>query len=287
MIWAESLFEVVVMLSDQQLVTGIAVLSSAIYLRNRGSIAVYHYTIATDLAWFSSNTHLLSLLALRGHLSEERRRAAHTPSLNRSFHRRIMRTFPAAWRATFMIIMVILLIYANTFTGYAEWYDQFGCPAKCLPVYPLGGTPLRWLIVNLALIFWAYSASLIGLFGASRNQWLHLRGRIVDNDREIKTALSQRPVMLAAYVVFSFACFAIWLFLGSEIFEVLFQVVWFVLGIIWLLQSRRSGQLLMDCEERKAENKLGFGQLVPILLLALPVMAFFEALYSRFLYNYA
>lgn len=72
-VWSEALFEICMQLSDQQLVTGTALPATIIYLRNQGAISVYHYTMATNLAWFSSNTHLLSLLILRGWLSEERK----------------------------------------------------------------------------------------------------------------------------------------------------------------------------------------------------------------------
>ncbi len=60
-------------LSDQQLVNGTTMLVAIIYLRNQGTLSGYHYTMATGLVWFSSNTHLLSLLILRGQLAEERK----------------------------------------------------------------------------------------------------------------------------------------------------------------------------------------------------------------------
>ena len=52
-------------MSDTQLVSGIAMLISASKKLRDGSISVYHFNIVTDLAWFSSNTHILTLLVIR------------------------------------------------------------------------------------------------------------------------------------------------------------------------------------------------------------------------------
>lgn len=72
----------------------------------------------------------------------------------------------------------------------------------------------------------------------------------------------------------------LWWSAASEIFEVLFQIAWFGLGIRWVVEDRRRGHRIMSHDEKDVEDMLGFGQLVPILLLTLPVMAFLEACYG-------
>ena len=60
---AQEGFEAVILaFSDQQLVTGFALLLS-IYIK--GDITVYTFRVATTVAWFSSTTHLATLVALR------------------------------------------------------------------------------------------------------------------------------------------------------------------------------------------------------------------------------
>jgi hypothetical protein len=122
-IWSECLYKIVMILSDQQLITGIAILITAMYLKIQGSITVYHFTIATDEAWFSSNTHLVSLTVLRGFLSEERKRTRQQGSADTSMklHSRALNAFPAIWRAFFMLILASLLFYANVISGYQYW----------------------------------------------------------------------------------------------------------------------------------------------------------------------
>lgn len=73
----------------------------------------------------------------------------------------------------------------------------------------------------------------------------------------------------------------IWYLLASEIFEVGERIAWVGLGIKWVVDDRERGHGMLH-DEAVTEDTIGFGQLVPILLLALPVMAFLEACYCDF-----
>jgi hypothetical protein len=57
-------------LSDQQLVTGLAILIGAV--ANRCKITLYEFEMATYLAWFSATTHLVTLDVLKGYLVQHR-----------------------------------------------------------------------------------------------------------------------------------------------------------------------------------------------------------------------
>ncbi|KAM6530130.1 hypothetical protein FALCPG4_008252 [Fusarium falciforme] len=62
-----TLFSFLLSLADMQLVTGIAMLSAAVIKlqdKNDG-ISAYHFSMVTNLAWFSSMVHQLTLLAIR------------------------------------------------------------------------------------------------------------------------------------------------------------------------------------------------------------------------------
>lgn len=50
--------------SDQQLVTGLAMLVS---MFSKGDITIYSFQVATAVAWFSSTIHLATLIVLRRH----------------------------------------------------------------------------------------------------------------------------------------------------------------------------------------------------------------------------
>ena len=62
--WVSVIEKVVLGLSDQQLLTGLAVLVAGFW--THCSISVYHFAVVNDLAWFSANTHLTTLGLLDG-----------------------------------------------------------------------------------------------------------------------------------------------------------------------------------------------------------------------------
>ncbi|KAL5324267.1 hypothetical protein ACEPPN_008812 [Leptodophora sp. 'Broadleaf-Isolate-01'] len=174
--------------------------------------------------------------------------------------------------------MAVLLIYTNLFVAYEDWFDNYNCPVNCVPSKPIGGEPKKWLIVNLVFILSSYPIAIIGLFAFTRGKWMTRRESIEDwddkNKNLFKGLIIHKPYRFTRRVLL-----CLWHFAASEIFEVLFQIAWFGLGIRWVVEDRKRGHDIMSDGEKDIEDTLGFGQLVPILLLALPVMSFLEACY--------
>ena len=100
----------VLMLSDQQIVTGIAILGSACSQLDSG-FQLYHWQMSIWLAWFSSVTHLGTLSVLRNYLREY-------PAL------RIQRLFA-------MLMIVIMLVVSILPTGSPTWLNFPGDYAGC------------------------------------------------------------------------------------------------------------------------------------------------------------
>ena len=103
------------MYSDQQLVTGIALLSSA-YAQLGRNISAYHWQTAVYLVWFSTFSHLTTLTLLRQYFSTNSR----------------------IWkmRLVLMSLMAMLLFIALLPTGNPEWmsnesYFLGGVAASC------------------------------------------------------------------------------------------------------------------------------------------------------------
>ncbi|PGH07938.1 hypothetical protein AJ79_06146 [Helicocarpus griseus UAMH5409] len=80
----------VLALSDQQLATGLAILTAGI--ANRCRISLYEFQVVTSLAWFSSTTHLATLYVLRHYLISH-------PALRH-------------WRVFAILVSMILLCFA-------------------------------------------------------------------------------------------------------------------------------------------------------------------------------
>jgi hypothetical protein len=62
---SEAVVRFTLAMSDQQLVTGLAILIGTI--ANMCRISFYEFQVATSLAWFSATTHLATLDVLRGY----------------------------------------------------------------------------------------------------------------------------------------------------------------------------------------------------------------------------
>ena len=115
--WESTLRNAVLMFSDQQLVTGLALLISG-SVQLRCGISSYHWQTIIYLAWFSSLTHLTTLTVLRQYFRDN-------PA-------------PRIWRAVLMLVMVTMLGFALLPSGDYWWFasdindgDSARLPALC------------------------------------------------------------------------------------------------------------------------------------------------------------
>ena len=116
--WKEPLRDAVLMFSDQQIVTGIALLASG-YSQLPNGLEAFYWQLVVYLAWFSSFTHLTTLTVLRDYFQKH----------------------PATrlWRIGLMIATVSLLAIALLPTGNQWWLftdslgevNTLGVPALC------------------------------------------------------------------------------------------------------------------------------------------------------------
>lgn len=151
--WSEAIEAAVLMFSDQQLVTGIAILLSG-YTQLNCALLTYHWIIVVYLAWFSSLTHLITLTALRSFFREQ--------------------AALAYWRVLFMGCLAVLLAVGLGLTGHVFFFSPglaaiipMSVPALCL--FSPSGTEeaisqddsdanlylrsFNWLYIFLALLF--------------------------------------------------------------------------------------------------------------------------------------
>lgn len=156
---ASTLRKAVLMYSDQQLVTGIALLIGGFSQLHYG-LDAYHWQILVYLVWFSSLTHLTTLTVLRQYFREN-------PALR-------------LWRAGFMLVTVIMLGIALVPTGNSLWlpvvlYDSkwtlAGIPVLCYyesdaPPYVAHGRgrgPSSAMTVSVLVLFFGYLTRLVKL----------------------------------------------------------------------------------------------------------------------------
>lgn len=294
-------YDVVLSLSDTQLVTGLAMLIAALIRLANGLITVYHFSIVTDLVWLASSSHGLSLLVVRSFDESVKPEQRGSESWLRS-------SLPASRyarsvRVVLMLCMASMLFACCFMTGYTYWYDEFSCPAKCTldsDTWNLkGGEPLQWMVVNFFFIIWEYSIGIFMLIPRCREWWMSsVRPLFPRNFNELdfepgswKAGRAGVPLrVLASHKRPRAVLRFVWHLLSSEFMSFVQTLAWFSLDIYWIfgqipdhLQDRPIGHSLMeDPDERKAEDGItGFGQVIPIILLLIPILQIFEAYAAR------
>ncbi|KAH7310892.1 hypothetical protein B0I35DRAFT_439855 [Stachybotrys elegans] len=274
-LWANCLYDLVVSLSDQQLVTGIAVLVAGYIGLGNGSISIYHFTMVVQLAWFSSNTHLLSLLVVRSYAESVK---PYSPERYDPEFRYMGRQAIKWTRIVLMCVMATLLLIGSWVTAYESWDNEYSCPAKCTLRSPRGGEPLMWMWVDFFYVFYNYVPSILLLIRRFRLLWMDkYRSRFLDargqREGEGGASVWGKPPGTLYYI--GIVVRTIWYIIASEFMGFAEMVFWFVWGAYWIFDTRRNGRLLM--KDPDEENELGFGQLFPLILLGLPIVQFTDS----------
>lgn len=256
--WTKIVERVLLGLSDIQILTGCILLLTAFIkiVPKYGNLSMYHLVLVTDLAWLSSNTHLLTLVILR-------------PYFQKYFALRCLRTGA-------MIIFGFALTSAIVFTSHKRAYVEYVCPSQCfiLDLRPETLAPKRWMITTIVLLWLGYGITFVDIFDIIRKKRYDVvryleyeaRGSFPWN----YCGGSGLWILLAVFhhVVF------------SNVFKVVQLIVWFAAGMCWAIIDRRDSQYEMD-PDRTENSILGFGQLVPCFLLLIPIFSAVAAYWGK------
>ena len=272
--WVPVIEKVALGLSDQQLLTGLAVLVAGFW--THCSISVYHFALVNDLAWFSANAHLTTLGLLDGFFQDN-------PVLRN-------------WRVVLMVAFAILLVASSVMEAHYQLDESWPYDAQCLfddLIGNIGGDPGLWMGVSLALICIYYPMNIIGLYQRPRElcgTWLQSKP-IAARDKAVKCLQNRKsdansPTFLEGsmkrfsftlQIIFvssiSWIYFALVALVDSPALILVTDAIWFAYGLWSLIEDRNIPPSLMDGNE----NAMTFGQIMPILLLSSIVLVFREA----------
>lgn len=276
-LWTAVLRKIVLALSDQQLALGLAVLLSGYIRLAQGMLTVYHFSIIMDLAWLSSNIHLLSLIVRREYLRKAQPLVVPDNLAPGAKHKQGFSSM-LFFRVFLMLFLAALLLCGSVFQGYRGWFDDDvqPCPANCAVddlEGNLGGIGLQWLIVNVVFLVFGYSSALLPLFERSRGLRRYVKDWAKISADAAERSSSKYWGLRSIYKALSGCFITLWNFLTSLTFEILFQLAWLIIGIQGLFDDRGQGHSLMS---KNDEDMWGFGQLLPLLLLVLPFMSAWE-----------
>ncbi|KAL8773219.1 MAG: hypothetical protein Q9209_001895 [Squamulea sp. 1 TL-2023] len=267
--WQPIMESLVLALSDQQLLVGISILITGFI--KHCSISVNHFTIVTDLAWFSSSTNMTALSVLQVYLLE------HPPLRN--------------WRVCLMLVIFVFLIVALVLQGHREWTNSWNSPAQCLFdgfLVNLGGEPAMWMTLQISALICNYSFSILGLFDSGKFDYLFFEKPVRRMERSIaklqkkkETSISKEGwqsytssvLLLPAWVLVSIArkaYISLAAIVNSIAINLCLDIFFFVFGI-WSIISDRN---IPRSEMIGNENEWGFGQIVQVLLLASIILNF-------------
>jgi hypothetical protein len=275
-VWAECFYRVTFSLSDQQLVTGIAILTAAFRLRAQGSITALHFSIVRDLAFFSSAAHILSLLALWSSMGKWRNK--HERKEN---GRRLPLPLVTIWRFICMLTFFGLLLAAIWITAFSLWDDWAGCPVRCIPkgTKNLSGVPFQWAVASTCFLVTEYTTYLMLFSEQILGPFQDLRTKCHTQSESAQDRLADYPRGSMIYrVCRKVALWARYLYF-SELWDLTTVMAWSATNCVFVAQNRALservfGPSVEGRKERGKEDELGFGQIVPLLLLMLPVMTF-------------
>ena len=284
----------VLALSDQQLVTGLAILIAG--YTDRCSRSIYHFRIISALGWFSSTTHLSTLVVLRPYLID---------------HPRVRN-----WRVISMVAILGLLIVSQ---AGAVSIQNTSLPIQCVynSFAPYGLNPiatfiLGWVIIFLCLIYtnrirrlytldpdWSVQGWILELLTRPliRKRNVHNLEKIVVTSSALTRAeqgttyrklqqrrrwwrycngwVKHRSAISRRMAEFWYLNQEMQRSFLSEILTTLFGVGYGIAQVIATRNSVPKAGLSGD------QNSISFGQLVPLLLIALPLLAAGEIYYGE------
>jgi hypothetical protein len=275
------LYSLLVAISDQQAVVGIALLAAAIHSFEKQSITVYHFNIIMDMAWFSSNVHLLTLCILRSFL--ESPRLSNVLSVSRS-HGPLQRLL----RIMAMVVLACLLLYCSSVAGFEGWDSAVNCSAQCITKGKRRGAPHRQMIITYIFIVQSYTVQIVRVtpsiqrfFANHLMPWIEqldnkARGRKEEDDGASTKSRLQKPVEVF-YEGIRKTAIVLFYFFTSDFEFMIEMIAWYALGLYWTFTDRKAGRRHMNLLEVSKENHIGFGQLVPLLLIVMATLAAMES----------
>ncbi|KAL3473409.1 hypothetical protein BJX99DRAFT_261339 [Aspergillus californicus] len=271
--WASlnaALTKCVLAMSDLQLATGIAILISG-YAQLSCGLSPYHWLVISRLAWFSSLTHLSCLTFLRNYLH------------NRKAERQ--------WRVLFMFVLVVMLITAMVPTAH---YQNENYPAICYfsqtippPGYYYGYDTKR---SDLSMITLVLSIGLGFIFRVIK---LHpalsvfvvdkLRKKISRQLQKLLWTLRDLPGPMGDILYYpALALFLTMRLLADHFTSMFFEIYWLLISfLVGLFSFLLDGRFIFAASGANPpeSGNWSFGQIMPILLLAVPLINILESFY--------
>lgn len=285
--WQDAVNQSIMAYADLQIATGIGILTAA--FSTMGTISMYHLQVAIYLAWLSSNTHLTAVSLLQTEFREDRTRST-------------VRHIRIGAMAVLGFMLLVALVPTTSYNwlaiitrsiGHSIAYGNIlqttispaGIPARCFwrTEYAGGLTPdAAW---SFLIIILSYVWKGLLLFRPSQ-QFLKFscRNKLQEPLRIrldwMKSVLEQKreknhPWPIVRYKLTLGLYVAVWAVF--ELGESFMASLWICGGgLLWGTLQILIPRQTLPFNTYSTESSWTFGQILPVLLLAVPVLSFIE-----------
>jgi hypothetical protein len=258
--------------SDQQLVTGLAILVAGYCEMLNNNLSVYHWTIVVYLAWMSSAVHIASLTLLKDVFNK------------RPWLRNI--------RVAGMLALFTLLAVAMW--PLRRMYVPESTPVRCLwgsrnwntdhETWFEASLDPNWAL-SVTMLLVAYVWKISQLFSSSRGwvrRWLVAEPQAATERLMRRLVLNHRSKWLTRPAYFSLTHCYIIVVVFTEMAECFAAVLMYLcLALLWGAVCIFNARKYIPADVKDGESRLTFGQLVPLFLLVLPGLSTFGLFASK------
>jgi hypothetical protein len=269
----------ILVLSDQQIVTGVAIMAAGFVGLRSGDTNVYHYQIVLYLAWLSCSVHLSALTFLRPFLESH-------PAVR-------------SWRLLGMVVLFFMLVVGLIPTVSYDWgiinisdptdasigkddLTGWGIPARCFWARTYGDGVNNDAPIGYALLIVSYIWKVGDMFAPTRKLFNSgIRGpteRVIEqllsiaSRRYVRTRRKRHLWCFRLLLVPTIPFITLVEFLSSLSASLWLSMWGLVFGTIQVIVPRQ--QNLQQTAAK--EGEWGFSQLVPMILLIQPLGALTE-----------
>lgn len=272
-------------MSDQQLVSGLALAIALNMLRNGVGgldlqVTGYAYNNAVILAFFSCMIHLASLGILRAYLRERGALKHVRVALMLCVFLLILQGLAETWQELDPFVSLRCAVAEFYATGYLVYFSDEGS----LSVWGNISTVMG-LTTLLALLASGYVRRIWTLYAEGGDKTLSYRmvllcaaggiasetqlGTLKEAERDLARRWSRSKSVWTWFWFAMLPCFS-----RSFLFEIIWLLLYFAIGL-----GQLAYYLVVDYDEplsSRISTRPDFGQLLPVILLGLPVLSFLE-----------
>lgn len=262
------------MISDQQLVTGTAML--LIGFITHCNIPQYYFEIIADYGWVTNSVYQTSVMVTYPIFQQN-------PAMRH-------------WRAAWMTCQAGFIFICQILTYHQDWLYLFGTPTRCIwenmsTGYTTGSQMVQ-LIITLSFQVWSYLFAM-GIFYPRYVGWttyflravryilrLPTRFHVWLSRRWKRPSRLQGCVLATTYAIFIAAHMMSQIFASSllEIIRAFAMLLW---GFWWITGYRMSDDPSRVEAMQGGENEWSTGQMMPLLMLALPLFTAIELYWGK------